>query len=238
MALAKDRTPHELGMGSLQQACSIYGNVAGGSAVPGVSDLCSSGVYEPCDDYHKAVIEDREESEKNGAGFVKPYLISHASSISGATCNAIRAVNYQTQEVHSVITFNHRYENFMHNSGSLLSFEQNERSSQKTDTKVCHEDDYSSYQNQLNPKLAANPRLLQDFNCFPACSYGSMNANTPKENQHEQESLGWLYSEVTSITDSIQESATKESYFHKRPHMVNCQSPNCTNEQIIIICCH
>lgn len=229
MALAKDRTPHDLGMGSVQHCSLIYGNVLGGSAVEGVSDLSSPGVY-GLDDYHKAVIEEGDESEKSSAGFVKPYVMSHASSISGASsanCNAIRPMNYQPQEAHSVITFKTRYENFMHNSGSLLSFEQNERGSQVTYTKVCQEDDYSNWedslnydcQNQLNPKLNSNPRLLEDFNCFPASSYGSMSGNTPKENQHGEESFGWIYSEATAVTDSIQESATKESCFHKRPHM-------------------
>ncbi|XP_034679709.1 putative transcription factor bHLH086 [Vitis riparia] len=229
MALAKDRTPHDLGMGSVQHCSLIYGNVLGGSAVEGVSDLSSPGVY-GLDDYHKAVTEEGDESEKSSAGFVKPYVMSHASSISGASsanCNAIRPTNYQPQEAHSVITFKTRYENFMHNSGSLLSFEQNERGSQITYTKVFQEDDYSNWedslnydcQNQLNPKLNSNPRLLEDFNCFPASSYGSMSGNTPKENQHGEESFGWIYSEATAVTDSIQESATKESCFHKRLHM-------------------
>lgn len=249
MALAKDRTPHDLGMGSVQHCSLIYGNVIGGSAVEGVSDLSSPGVY-GLDDSHKAVIEEGDESEKSSAGFVKPYVMSHASSISGASsanCNAIRPMNYQPQEAHSVITFKTRYENFMHNSGSLLSFEQNERGSQVTYTKVCQEDDYSNwednlnydYQNQLNPKLNSKPRLLEDFNCFPASSYGSMSGNTPKENQHGEESFGWIYTEATAVTDSIQESATKESCFHKRPHMVYCHRPPIAlNESIIFICCH
>ena len=217
MALAKDRTSHELGMVSVHPGCLIYGNVEE------VSDLSSApGVYE-LDDYHKAVIEEGDDSEKSSAGLVKPYPITHT----------FWPMSYQPQEAHSVINFRPRYENFMHNStGSLLSFEQNDSSTSQTNyTKVCRKDDYSNweddlsydYQNQLNPKLSPNSRMLEDFNCFQATGYVPMSVNTSKENQHGHESLGCLYTEATTVTDSIQESAaTKESCFHKRPYTVYC----------------
>ncbi|XP_050262847.1 putative transcription factor bHLH086 isoform X2 [Quercus robur] len=88
---------------------------------------------------------------------------------------------------------------------SLINFKNGDQSYQRT---------------EISSKCSSEPRLLVEFNCFQTASnYSSITSTTTKENQHEDGAYGWLYSEEPVDTDSIQESGTHETSFHKRLHM-------------------
>ena len=215
MALAKDRMLHDSCMGSVHQL---------------VPELSSPGPNYAADDDECNKVALQEVAGLESTGFFKNV---------GMNSNAFvfRPTNYQPahEEAHSLINFKNGYGNgnFMHGTcESLLSFEQTERSSQNSFLKTNnHKEEYSmwegnfsdqSYQrNEISSKCSSEPRLLAEFNCFQTASnYSSITSATTKESQHEDGAYGWLYSEEPVDTDSIQESGTHETSFHKRPHMV------------------
>ncbi|KAK9272142.1 hypothetical protein L1049_002513 [Liquidambar formosana] len=222
MALAKDRAPHDSRVGSFH-GCSLYGNPLGGSPLQ-VSDL-SSPALSGFEEFQKAVIEVGDGLEKT-SGFVKNFGMSNSSPLSSPSSGnsngyVFRASNHQPEEINFKSSAG--YDNFMHTSGSLLSFEQNEQVSQKTYSKTAHnqDDEYSIWENNLNnyQKCSTNLRLLENFNSHQtASSYASL-TNSVKEKQHGEEMFGWFCSEATAATDSIQETRAQEAGFYKRPHM-------------------
>ncbi|XP_041002389.1 putative transcription factor bHLH086 [Juglans microcarpa x Juglans regia] len=241
MALAKDQMPHDSCMGSVQ--------------VPGFS---SPGPYAVDDHGHSKAVLQEEDFLENGV-VIKDIGMGHSSPVLFGPCSSVNSnasfvftatSNYQPEEAadHSLIDFKGGYGNFMHACESLLSFEQSERASLnrnflKTNN---HKDEYSMWEqanfsqnyqrNQIStttPKCGTDPRLLEELSCFQTASNDSSITNTSaKEREHgEDGTYGWLYSEATVVTDSIQES-THETSFHKRVHMgerTQALKKQCTN---------
>ncbi|CAL5366505.1 hypothetical protein CsSME_00003457 [Camellia sinensis var. sinensis] len=192
MALAKDPKPSQMG---LVQSSTYYNNVFGipsSSIQP--SNQSSPELY-VFDDHHKA----------------PPPPMSRSSSLSSSNGYATA---YQPAETHSVIDFKTSGINsFMHNnnSGSFLSFEQNDQ-----------QDDYSIWEdNLIHGYRHDHQRLSQDFNCVQSAStYGGM-GSALKENPHGGEAFGWPESEANAnatINGTIQEVGAQEACFNKRPH--------------------
>lgn len=172
-------------------------------------------------------------------------LESHSSPLCGPSSvinsnNAFvfKATNYQPEEEahhHSLINFKSGYgnnNNFMHTCESLLSFEQSDQPQRASDQNSFlktnhHKDEYSmwdqgtDFSDQSSKCSSHDQRLLAEFNCFQTASnYSSISNTTKKETQHGDGTYGWLYSEDPVVAaDSIQESGTHETSFHKRPHM-------------------
>ncbi|XP_002532470.2 transcription factor RHD6 [Ricinus communis] len=207
MALAKDR------IGSVQ-TCAYNGNLMG--------DLSSLDPY-TFDGKHKLVPEEGESNIKNLA--MSHSYSSSLGSPSSANSNEFlfHSARHQAHEgAHSLINFRGGYDGFLHGNGSLLSFEQNNKVSSQTSSGL--KEDYSTWEvdfncnyqwNQMNPKSSADPRLVENINCFHTASNFNSIDNSEKEDPGD-----WLYSEGTIITDhSIQEPGTQDANFHKRPHM-------------------
>lgn len=173
-----------------------YSGAFGGSTLR-VSDL-SSLVHQ----HHKAVVGEEEESQRT-TGLTKDFsTIQHSMSNGSMFADSSSIVDHGAH----LLNFKTGHDNFMYSSGSLLSFEQSERSiNQNTYSRINQKDEYPNYQNQH-----LSYRILEELNCFQT-------ASSVKENQSEGDALGWFYSETT---DGItQESPTQEAYFHKRPLM-------------------
>lgn len=232
MALTKDQMPHDSCMGSVQ--------------VPGFS---SPGHNYAVDGYAHSKPADLQEETFLESGFlVKNIGISHSSPVLFGPCSSMNSnasfvfaatSNYQPEEAaHSLIDFKGGYGNFMHACESLLSFEQSERASLNCNFLKTsnHKDEYSMWEqanfsqnyqriNQIispsTPKCGTDPRLLEELSCFQTASNDNSITNTSAtEREHGGDgTYGWLYSEATVVTDSIQES-THETNFHKRAHMV------------------
>lgn len=208
MALAKDR------MDSVQ-TCALYGNVMG--------DLSSLGPNYGFDE------EGDRNFEKNSGLMIKNLAMSPSPPSLGSPSSAnsgelvFQATDNQVEEAHSLINFKGTgFDSIMHANGSLISFEQSNRVSQTS----SHKDDYSDWEgnlscnyqwNQINPKCNANPRLMEDLNCYQSASnFNSITNSAEKENHGD-----WLYThESTIVTNGIPDSATPDaSSFHKRPNM-------------------
>ncbi|KAI8534577.1 hypothetical protein RHMOL_Rhmol10G0101400 [Rhododendron molle] len=130
-----------------------------------------------------------------------------------ANSNGYTATSSQREESHSVINFKTGYSNSIHNSGSLLIFDQNDQIPQNPHPQqhgyTIWEDNYDpiqNYQNQLNPqRTASNSRLLQDIDSVDQCG----------------NAFGWPVSdEANAIPTSgtNREFGTKEACSNKRPH--------------------
>lgn len=108
---------------------------------------------------------------------MRPWLLSLFLLMALANSNGYTATSSQREESHSVINFKTGYSNSIHNSGSLLIFDQNDQTPQNPHPQqhgyTIWEDDYDpiqNYQNQLNPqRTASNSRLLQDIDSVDQC---------------------------------------------------------------------
>ncbi|KAF2295394.1 hypothetical protein GH714_032745 [Hevea brasiliensis] len=114
----------------------------------------------------------------NNGLVIKNLALSHSSSSLGSPSSAnsneflFHSITHQTEEAHSLIDFRSGFDHFIHANGSLLSFQHNNcRVSQAN----SHKDDYSTWEgnfncnfqcNQMNSKFSADPRLLEEINCF------------------------------------------------------------------------
>ncbi|GKV47104.1 hypothetical protein SLEP1_g54031 [Rubroshorea leprosula] len=135
-----------------------------------------------------------EKSTAVGSSVVKKFGMSSSSSFS-APCsldsNPFQVLNYQPEEAQSMINFKGGYDGMQGNE-SLLSFEHTFQGS----------GNYSMWE--------GNPRLVEDFNCFETSS-----SFTAAKGSHSD----WLYTEGTTVSDNIQESALPETIGVKRPHL-------------------
>nr|WIE96198.1 basic helix-loop-helix transcription factor [Loropetalum chinense var. rubrum] len=188
MALAKDpATLHD----SRIQACSFY-------------------------EFREYCIEAGDRLE-NTTAFLHNNIPSPLSSPSTAKySNGVP--NYEAEEAHPVINFKYStgFDNFMHTSGSLLSFDHHQNESGVLvhhNIDITQPDDYSIWEN--NPKATTNLRLLENFNSHQTAT------NTVKQKQHAygEDSFGWFYDSEETPNDTIQENGAQEASFHKRPHM-------------------
>nr|XP_023882917.1 putative transcription factor bHLH086 isoform X2 [Quercus suber] len=167
-----------------------------------VPDLSSPGPNYAVDDDECNKVALQEVAGLESAGYVKNV---------GVNSNAFvfRATNYQPahEEAHSLINFKNGFLKTNNHKEEYSMWEGNFS-------------DQSYQRNEISSKCSSDPRLLAEFNCFQTASnYSSITSTTTKENQHEDGAYGWLYSEEPVDNDSIQESATHETSFHKRPHM-------------------
>ncbi|XP_050229014.1 putative transcription factor bHLH086 [Mercurialis annua] len=204
MALTRDR------LGSVQ-TCAYNGNLMG--------DFSSLDPY-PFDEKHKLGLE---EGEGNNNNIKNLGMSTHSSSSLGSPSSAnsnneflIRSTSRNQDEVvHSLINFRGGFNSFLHGNGSnLLSFEQNNKVSSQTSSDDYPNLNYGHFWNiEMNPnKSSVDPRLVDDINCFQTASNFNSIANCEKENHGD-----WLYSEETIASENIQDSATQDANFHKRP---------------------
>ncbi|KAE9594396.1 hypothetical protein Lal_00001302 [Lupinus albus] len=214
MALAKDRTLHDSSMGSKVQTCVFNDNAM---------EITSFSLHGVNKHNHKSLLEE-EDVSKSTNGLSNDSAITHSPPLCGN--NGIGYVykgtntNYQIQEAESVINF--KDNNLMQPSESLLSFQHNSY------LKDNIENEYycSVWENNLHHNQIISPsrntedlRLVQDFNCFQTASGYSSIINSAKEKQHGESSFGWLYSEPTTLAESLQEPASQEQVMKKRPSM-------------------
>ncbi|KAJ9173002.1 hypothetical protein P3X46_016180 [Hevea brasiliensis] len=188
------------------------------------------GFEDDHENHKKSVLEEGESSScfdmSNNGLVIKNLALSHSSSSLGSPSSAnsneflFHSITHQTEEAHSLIDFRSGFDHFIHANGSLLSFQHNNcRVSQAN----SHKDDYSTWEgnfnfnfqcNQMNSKFSADPRLLEEINCFQTASNFNSMVNSEKENQED-----WSYSEGTIASDIIHESGTQDVNFHKRPNL-------------------
>ncbi|KAK8541733.1 hypothetical protein V6N13_137673 [Hibiscus sabdariffa] len=176
--------------------------------------------------------------EKPGE-IVKNFSINGSSSFSSpGSADSDGFVFQPPEEVHSLINFKgSMYDGFVHgtNYGSLLSFEQNDKTLQSTYLKTTgHEGDYSMWEGSLNQnyewslmntKSGADPRPVEDFSCFETASNFS---SVTKENKGD-----WLYSEVAVVADSTPELRSPEAACVKRTNTGDSNQAlkkHCSNE--------
>ncbi|XP_058186099.1 transcription factor RHD6-like isoform X2 [Rhododendron vialii] len=137
-----------------------------------------------------------------------------------ANSNGYTATSSQREESHSVINFKTGYSNSIHNSGSLLIFDQNDQILQNPHPQqhgyTIWEDNYDpiqNYQNQLNPqRTASNSRLLQDIDSVDQCG----------------NAFGWPDSDEANViptSGTNREFGTQEACSNKRPHTGESMQP-------------
>lgn len=155
-----------------------------------------------------------EEAEKGGGGMNMNIISRSSTSLSSPSSTnsnnhlLYRALNYQHQEAHSVISFkagllNNHDDHFVNANESLLSFDH-------------HDHDHYTNLDQFPSSVSnSNVRLLQTFNSVQTTS-------NKKDNGYDEE-FGWLNTEETTGSDTTDHHIiirSEEPHFHKRPHTV------------------
>ncbi|XP_010253155.1 PREDICTED: putative transcription factor bHLH086 [Nelumbo nucifera] len=233
MAFAGEREGQDSHIAFLQ-ACSLYGNLCGGSSVQ-VSDPSQLGFFGYNNYCDNTVLEEGEGSD-NSSGSTKnasslshlPSLLDPAATNANCTGFVFGTANSPPEDAQSVINFRTSYDNLECHEESLLSFEQGELVvSGNSNRMVDHEDDYSiwvddvAHNIQWNQptclKVTNETRLSEDLNCFETASgYDLMSS----DNQHRERPFGWLFPAPVATTGSIQESCSgpDEACLLKRPY--------------------
>ncbi|GFQ00323.1 putative transcription factor bhlh086 [Phtheirospermum japonicum] len=223
MALAnKKQMPNESAM-AIIQASAFYEHNFGNSSL--IHTSSSEDIYGMSSEqhHHKRVYQEPESPEKMKSGLTKNFTMSNSSSVSSPSSTNSNGLGYQantanynmSEEGNSVISFKPEYGNFMHASGSFLSFDQQSKSVQRNlYSKMVGDEDQEyplwdeelhHYQGQLNPKCAANhglPEASSSHHAPATTGYGS-----PSQ-------FAWLNDEeANTITNGIQELGSN----NKRP---------------------
>ncbi|KAF1895017.1 hypothetical protein Lal_00022513 [Lupinus albus] len=168
----------------------------------------------------KSLLEEEDGSQSTN-GLSNDSAIPHSPPLCGSGNGYVYKgtnTNYHLEQEESLINFNGN--NLMHPSESLLSFHLKD----KIHNEYCVWENnllqgYSQC-NQVSPRNTGELRLVQDFNCFQTSSGYSSIMNCAKEKQYGESSYGWLYSEPTTLVDSLQEPGAQEQVIKKRPSMI------------------
>ncbi|CAL0301438.1 unnamed protein product [Lupinus luteus] len=229
MALSKDRTLHDSSMGSKVQTC-VFNDTA--------MEITSLSLHGVNKHNHKSVFEE-EHGSKSTNGLSNDSAITHSPPLYGSGIGYVYKgtnTNYQIQEEESVINF--KANNLMQPNESLLSFQHTRLIHNNSYLKDNIENEYycgweNNLNNQISPRNTEDLRLGQDFNCFQTASSYSSIINSAKEKQHGESSFGWLYSEPTTLAESLQEPGAQEQVMKKRPSMgenMKAAKKQCTTE--------
>ncbi|KAE9598795.1 putative transcription factor bHLH family [Lupinus albus] len=181
----------------------------------------------------KSLLEEEDGSQSTN-GLSNDSAIPHSPPLCGSGNGYVYKgtnTNYHLEQEESLINFNGN--NLMHPSESLLSFHLKD----KIHNEYCVWENnllqgYSQC-NQVSPRNTGELRLVQDFNCFQTSSGYSSIMNCAKEKQYGESSYGWLYSEPTTLVDSLQEPGAQEQVIKKRPSMgenMKASKKQCTTE--------
>ena len=154
-------------------------------------------------EYHKSVLEDREDGSPTTNGLSKESAITHFPPLCGSVKGyGDKGTNYQLEEAEPLINLK-GYSNLIQGGGSLLGFQQN-----KMIPKNCYmkENDQKevcvwennlhqghNHWNQTSPRSTRDMRLVENLNCFQTSSGYISIVNNAKEKQHGQSSSGLLY---------------------------------------------
>lgn len=201
MALAKERVAQDTNMGT----------------------MCGNHASDPSfetygfESYHKMLLEGGGEVSQKGCN-----LMTSLNSLHEANGNDFMFTSFNTssgtEEVHSLVDFKTRSDQWVYTNGSLLSFEQGDRIPHATGySKIGHEDEYMSWVDAIDHKIEGD--YIKSKCAVTSCLSENSNSyekSVEKDNRYGDERYGWLF----PAGDSLHDSGSSQGCFNKRPHMV------------------
>ncbi|KAH1151007.1 hypothetical protein GYH30_044813 [Glycine max] len=143
-------------------------------------------------EYHKSVLEDREDGSPTTNGLSNDSAITHFPPLCGSVKGyAYKGTNYQLEEAEPLINLK-GYSNLIQGGGSLLGFQQNKMIPKNCYMKENDQKEVCVWENNLHLLVTIGIKLVQETLQTCACGYISI-VNNAKEKQHGQSSSGLLY---------------------------------------------
>ncbi|KAI3462603.1 hypothetical protein Pfo_019266 [Paulownia fortunei] len=231
MALnSKDHIPNDSTTMAIIQASAFYDHNFGGPSLVHASKNSSRENIYGMDDHQKSICQEPKSLEK-ACGPAKNFTMSNSSSVSSPSSTNSDGLGYQataynlSEEGHSVISLKPEYGDFLHSSGSLLSFEQTKRVvPRNVYTKMIgNEDEYpiweedlypSSYQSQLINPMCTTTTTNHGLAETSSSHHATTGYGAPSSGVH----FAWLSDqEANTINNGIQELGRQETSNNKRP---------------------
>ncbi|OIW14171.1 hypothetical protein TanjilG_21311 [Lupinus angustifolius] len=197
--------------------------------------ITSLSLHDGVNEHHIKSVLDEEDGSQSTNGLSNDSPIPHSPPLCGSGNGYVYKgtnTNYHLEkEEESLINFNAN--NLMHPTESLLSFHLKDNI--QNEYCVWENNLHQGYSqcDQISPRNTGELRMVQDFNCFQTASGYSSIMNCAKEKQYGESSYGWLYSEPTTLVDSLQEPGAQEQVIKKRPSKgenMKASKKQCTTE--------